>query len=584
MNYYNGYGEIFNFRISNETERPVTDLKKLMSLVTHVKEKEYRYFIRLYVEIDNRGQSFLMFLSELFMLLFDEPFNGEYSRLVLEEKRNAAKAYSMAFYNLYDVKTIMKKFIFRIDQLEFEEICKALLHRIEVGIDLMLYRVRLSEIKKDFILRSQRFDPIFFDKVLPNCKGFIFSEGEEELIQMYTREFGVPIIVTDTKYEDGLVVALDGQKNKVYVEPTQEKIDFLKRIDLKHTYMIGDKPSYKEGKVKLFSPLVHDRDIDKIVYSDWFDGVGPIKSEFLFTTKNRIPSKEEQTMFYTKIFTKSLNKEIIVCIPDFSPEKPNAIMKDQYTDLESLAKHNEIFLVNLIAMAEAAKSINKQINVVVPMIRINEELTVWKDYIITTFESCGAITPKVGICFETESAFEYFEDYKIMDFAIIGLNGLIEELSDDLDRFSDISKTELVELLWPQMRDLHQYLRSYKINVRHIVSGDCLANPHVLKKFLSTGFYEFAIPVTHIKLVEEAIAEYIDSRGAYVGYAAERLELKKAKKEKEIEKDKEYLLLKVSKLIEKNKNRVLKEDLEKEENEKKALKPILPDDDDDEDE
>jgi hypothetical protein len=584
-NFKIGAGLIVNYNPDSTRSFQVKDLKRLIKQVKNINAKEYKYSAKYYYDVVGKDVRFTYFILEFFSLFITDDFDNEYERLVITERQSLVSSYAEAFYNVYDIKTCTKKFIFRLEQAEVEKTVNEILTRIMYDIELMIYNERIRDVKHDYVLRTHTLQKWFFHKLSPYCKGIIVNQYNEDDKILFSDEFNIPIIKSSDSHRDNSLVLLDGYKDKIYSNPTVEKITSIFEKMRKFTYQIGEIPKYKGTNIKLFAPLVDTRKLDKIVFDEWFHGVGPIKSEFLFAVKNEIPSREEQYQFYYHVFKKAKDKEIIVCIPDFAPNKTSANMVDEYTDVDLLFRHNELFLNNLYAMADASKKVNKQIKVVVPMLRISQEFHVWKETITLAFDVCEAITPEIGILFETESSFEFFEDYAGMDFAIIGLDNLIEELSDDFDRYSEINKSDLMDILWPQMKDLHQYLRSYKINVRQIVSGKCLVNPVILKKFIASGFTEFAISVDYVRLVEDALEEHMLTRGKFVGVAQERENNKKAAEERQYQSELKQLLEKVEKLKEQKRKIEAKKEKEKEEHERKkkiALKMILSKEDDDE--
>jgi hypothetical protein len=583
-----GVGSIINYNPEEVKNYSVKDLKRLIKQTRSINAKEYRYSTKYYYETVGKSIRFTYFLLEFFSLFISEEFDNEYERLVINEKKSIVDSYAEAFYNVYDIKTCTKPFVFRLDQEELEETVDEILERIMLNIELMIYNELIRSVKHDYVLRTKTFKNWFFHKLSTQCKGIIIDECDIEQKRIYSNEFHIPVIESDEKFENKALVLLDGTKNKIYRSPSKEKIQSMYEKLKNHTYEIGEHPKYAGTNIKLYTPFANARQLEKAVYGEWYHGIGPIKSEFLYAVKNEVPSRMEQLDYYYEVFKKAKEKEIIVSVPDFNPYKKSANMDNDYTDVDLLLSQNDLFLNHFYAIAEASRMVDKRIKVAVPMLRMSNEFSIWKDTISLAFEACDAMVPEIGIYFETESSLEFFEDYKDMDFAIIGLDNLIDELSDTHDRYTPISMKELKALLWPHIRDLHQYLRSYKINVRQIVSGKCLLDPTILRKFIATGFTEFVIPVTHVRLIEDALEDHMLTRGKYIGVAEEREQYKRDEENRKLELEKIELDKKIEKLKEKNKKRAEKEAKEKEEHErkkKKALDMILSkkDDEDDED-
>jgi phosphoenolpyruvate-protein kinase (PTS system EI component) len=306
-----------------------------------------------------------------------------------------------------------------------------------------------------------------------------------------------------------------------------------------YTFFMGEQPSYGASNINVYVPLVDTRLIEKASYGDWYNGVAPFKTEYMYVTKGAAPTLKEQEEVFIQLLEAFHEKDVYIRIPDFRPNRPTPFLKNIFTDPDAYDRFFQVYNVNLLALASAVKITQKEVNICIPMIRMSSEVSFWRDVVEAAFDMYDLPYPKLGIMIETESAFEYYEDYDDMDFVMIGLNDLIEELTDDLDRFSELSKDEMMDILWPHMRDLHQHLRSYKMQLKHIVAGNCLKNPEIFKKFLKSGFTDFSISISDIKMIEETLKEHNESKGKFIGVAAHRIEKRTLKESQKAQKEQE---------------------------------------------
>ena len=58
------------------------------------------------------------------------------------------------------------------------------------------------------------------------------------------------------------------------------------------TYEIGENSKYLPSKVRIYAPMVDTRMVDKVAYGDWFAGIAPFKTEYMFVTKGIMPKDE----------------------------------------------------------------------------------------------------------------------------------------------------------------------------------------------------------------------------------------------------------------------------------------------------
>lgn len=125
-----------------------------------------------------------------------------------------------------------------------------------------------------------------------------------------------------------------------------------------------------------------------------------------------------------------------------------------------------------------------------------------------------------------------------MDFNIIGLNDLIEEVSFDFNRYDELEWLDFEHELFTYIQQSHQHMRRTGIRLPHLISGNMIRNERLFQKLINMGFTQFIIPLSQIRLAEKLVSNHEATRGRYIGVAQKRREAKKAK-EKDKEKNKE---------------------------------------------
>ncbi|NCU32727.1 MAG: hypothetical protein EOM23_07340, partial [Candidatus Moranbacteria bacterium] len=403
------------------------------------------------------------------------------------------------------------------------------------------YKSKIQSIEKDVILRVNAFRAEYLDELPINLQGIIYktTDIDERFMRIIAQEFQIPTVQTTLKIQDSSQIILDGKSNKIIINPNEVDLNEFSRLEKAHYFQIGDHPTYKPSKVEVYASMAHRKHIEKALSSNWYKGIAPFKTEYMFLTKGRIPTEYEQYVIFKDLFRRSQGRPVYVRIPDFREDKPIGHMKGVTTDMNSFADNSLIFSRHLNAIARAAHEENPDLRMVLPMIRMNDEIEFWKWQIWSSYSSHQMRVPDVGITVETESALQYFEEYDYLNFVLIGLNDLTEEVSDDCDRFSELTVKKFKEIFHPDLRDLHQHYRRKNKITKHIIGGNVLHNPSIFRELLKWGFRNFSIPVDKIKRIEPVITHYNETRGRFIGVAEER---KRKIQEKTLEKQKSITL------------------------------------------
>lgn len=469
-------------------------------------------------------------MGTVFPIFDSEIVQREFKRLVYQEKVNISDAFEEALERfLFDNKTIVPYF-FRDRKNEIYDEINILKHRLMIRFEVMQLQYQLKNQSTNFILVINEFKKEYLYNLPSYIKGIICkNECDFELARSLADAYELPVVIDNYGYMDDETVIVDAVKQLIIINPLDSDINFYQKEIRKYTFEMGELASFDQSKVNLYAPLVDTRSLEKIASGGWYNGVAPFKSEFMYVTKGITPTFYEQEAVFIKLLNAMQEKEVYIRVPDFRPERPMDYIEDIYTDMESLVDYYELYNVNLMAIASAVQETQKEVYIVIPMIRMSSEIPFWREAIDAAFEMYNQKAPKIGIMMETESALQYHDEYENMDFVIIGLNDLIEELSDDFNRYSEMTKEEIVEVLWPDIRELHQHFRGYKMKLKHIVAGNFLKNPEIFNKFLKSGFTDFSVPLNSVRLIEETLKIHVESKGKFIGIAAQRIEDRKTR-------------------------------------------------------
>lgn len=429
------------------------------------------------------------------------------------------------------IDTLKERFSEEKEKLIVEEYAEEILDKIKFFrkrfislINRLLIRMKYEQINGDFILYVNEIKREYFNEMPVNLKGVIFKNRNKiKLARMYAQALRITIATSDEvecEYESALV---DVFTNKIIVGPFRPTIRAVLKYEQHKKRILNYQEPLLGSKLKIYTTLSDKRDLKTIKKSDWFNGVCAYRSEIDYASRGSMPIFEDLVSHFVEVFKGLGTKELMISALDFNPEISVDNIADGYTDLYTFDQQSVMFNEHLQAIARASVITKKDVKILVPMLRLGTDLQFWIEAIKGVFEFENAKIPEIGVIIETESAFEYYEDYSDADFIVIGLDNLLEELMDKYDRYDEkISYEDFKYEMLNRLIEYHQYLREYKTKKRHIVSGACLANKKILYKLLKKGIFEFSIPLNHFHLVEQTLTDHMKQKGKYIGVAKER--------------------------------------------------------------
>jgi phosphotransferase system enzyme I (PtsI) len=247
------------------------------------------------------------------------------------------------------------------------------------------------------------------------------------------------------------------------------------------------------------------------------DGIGLMRTEFLFQGRENLPTEEEQYQIYRRMLEWAAGKPVIIRTLDAGGDKPIAGLT-QAGDINPFLgvrgvrlslRRLDVFRAQLRALARAAVAGN--LKVMIPMVTVPEEL----DRCRTLFrqacdelrrEGLEAEMPPLGMMVEVPAAALTIEDFNA-DFFSIGSNDLIQYAAA-------ASRDE------PQLADLARPSRAVFGLIGHVVNhanrsgletslcGDLAGDPEQVAALLDRGLRTLSVAPGALGPVKAAIAGY----------------------------------------------------------------------------
>jgi phosphoenolpyruvate-protein phosphotransferase (PTS system enzyme I) len=359
--------------------------------------------------------------------------------------------------------------------------------------------------------------------------GLVLRRGSPSShVAILARSRGVPMIVgvDIDRLENGTDALLDADAGLLIVDPdTEMRASYCQRR--------AEQSEVRQGVASFGGPaltatgelvqvminvtgLAELRDIDPA----HVDGIGLMRTEFLFQGREKLPTEEEQYQIYKRMVEWAAGKPVTIRTLDAGGDKPIAGLT-QASDMNPFLgvrgvrlslRHLDVFRAQLRALARAAVVGN--LKVMIPMVTVPQELercrALFEQVLVDLRrEGCEAQLPPLGMMVEVPAAALTIEDFNA-DFFSIGSNDLIQYVAA-------ASRDE------PQLADLARPSRAVFSLIGHVVAyanrsaretslcGDLAGDPEQVAALLDQGLRTFSVAPGALGPVKAAIARYTGS-------------------------------------------------------------------------
>ncbi|MEH2028916.1 MAG: phosphoenolpyruvate--protein phosphotransferase [Nostoc sp.] len=345
------------------------------------------------------------------------------------------------------------------------------------------------------------------------------------------RTLGIPAVLgVDAQVlhlADGTLMALDGESGRAWVEPESHILDLLAakqsawQAAQQEARATAHQPAItRDGKqISVFANIGSINDVQVAVASG-AEGVGLLRTEFLYLDRTSAPTEEEQLAVYQAIAQVLDNRPLIIRTLDVGGDKPLPYLRVGFPEanpflgwrgIRFCLDHLDLFKTQLRAILRA--SVGHQIKIMLPMIATVTEVRAAKvilGEVQAELNQAGIAfdaAMKVGIMIEVPSAVAIADQLAAeVDFFSIGTNDLSQYVMAS-DR-NNPRVANLVDALHPAvLRMVQQTVQAaHTAGISVGLCGELAADTFATPILLGLGLDELSVNPQSIPGVKQAIA------------------------------------------------------------------------------
>ena len=485
------------------------------------------------------GESQAQIFDAYIHMLNDPVFGEQINELIREERLNVEGAIQKALAELAEKFKRLNNNYFQERLRDIEDVVSYILRALHGTTN------DLTNLPANSIIVAEELTPseiALLDKDL--VEGFILRQGGmTSHTTIVARSLSIPAIINvDTRLleelRNGEEVILDAIRGEVIVAPEREVLErYRKKISIfkkKEEELLGlrqEESITRDGyRIRLAANINSLEEVDSVLRVNG-DGIGLLRTEFLFRKKDHLFDEERQFKIYKSIVEKIGDKPVVIRLLDIggdkdlpyfdAPQEINPFLG--WRGIRVALERQDIFKTQLRALLRASHY--GDLRILIPFISSIEELREVKGIIIEMENELEQENIpynrniKIGLMIEIPSTAIMAETFaREVDFFSIGTNDLIQ-YTIAVDR----NNSKIASLYTPfhpaVMKLIYQVVkaaRHEKIGVS--VCGEAAANKYLLPVFVAMGISELSMSSGYIleskklirKLKKEDLEEVLD--------------------------------------------------------------------------
>jgi phosphotransferase system enzyme I (PtsI) len=342
-------------------------------------------------------------------------------------------------------------------------------------------------------------------------------------VAMLARARGIPMVVQFGELPHKQATALlDGEQGTLELDPPASRIaafEARRTADARdsaaaRSLLAGPPLAWRRETVRL---QINIQGLADLSHPDahYADGIGLMRTEFLFDDPAGLPDEETQFGIYESVLHWAGERPVTIRTVDAGGDKPiRGFTEDGEANpflgvrgLRLCLRHPQIFAIQLRALARAA--VHGNLKVMFPMVTVPAEFAAARDLfqgIVDELRVAGvaAALPELGIMVEVPAAALTIEAFPASFFSI-GSNDLTQYVTA-CDRTNG-ALGALIDPLNPGVLELIRRTAEHgrRRGISVSLCGDIAGDPRCAAALLQCGLREFSMPAPSLSRVKQAI-------------------------------------------------------------------------------
>ena len=490
-----------------------TDIPKEVERFEEATKSAVGYFRKLAENFESVAHN-AIFEAHMFMIK-DRDYQDSVVSIISRKKVNAETA-------VWDTAKIFEK---KFEQMSDPYLRSRSQDVLDISICIINFLQNKTKAHKvvgqELVLCAEDFIPSQISQIKQRgVRAFISKYGSYySHSAILLRTMNVPMIVNIGDdlhpYMHGKDAIVDGYEGKVYVEPDESTIQELSQrnenykklnadlLKLVHVPCITE----DEKRIRLCANMNTFNEL-KSISKAGADGIGLLRSEFIYLDRDSYPSEDEQLEIYKEVLETMGDKEVVIRTLDIGSDKTASYMNLEQEENPALGrrgirfclKNPEIFRTQLRALYRA--SVYGNLSIMFPMITSAKEIREIKKHIGLVCQDLADKNidfnenMKLGIMIETPIAAIMSDKLAPeVDFFSIGTNDL-SQYTIAVDRQSpvmnDICNASTQHAVMRLIKNVTE--SAYKNNIPVKICGDMAFNEELVPLFVTMGVNELSVP------------------------------------------------------------------------------------------